>query len=80
MDIDKIIENINSYTIDEFFNLWKDQKDVFIIKYDGLREVNKYTIILMAHKNRFDSIIIECEEILCGIEDILVRYKDKLHN
>ena len=78
MDIDKILENINTYTIDEFFKLWEGQKDVFIIKYDGLRERDKYTVLLLAHENRFESIIIECEEVLCGIEDALIRYREML--
>jgi len=76
MDIDNIIENIGTYTIEEFFKLWEDQKDVFIIKYDGLRETNKYTVLLLAYENRFDSIIIECEEVLCGIEEVLLMYNE----
>lgn len=41
MNIDNIIEHINTYTLEEFFKLWEGQKDVFIIKYDGLREEKK---------------------------------------
>jgi len=79
MDINNTIENLGTYTIDQFFKLWESQKDVFIIKYDGLRETNKYTVLLLAFENRFDTIRIECEEILCGIEDALNQYKEMLN-
>lgn len=37
MDIDQLIDKFKNYSIPEFFKQWEGQKDVFIIKYDGLR-------------------------------------------
>ncbi len=75
MNIDKLFENLNNVSIGEFFDQWQRQKDVFIVKYDGFRINDKYTIIILGDKSRFDTINIECENILNGIEEVLIKYK-----
>lgn len=78
MNIDELIENQKTISISDFFKRWEAQKDVFIIKYDGLRDMNKFTVLLLGYKSRFEPINIECDDVQCGIEEVLLKYKEIL--
>lgn len=80
MDIDRLIRDVKCLTLEEFFEFWEEQKDVFIIKYDGVRPSKRFTVLLLSDQAKFATINVECEGIMIGVEEVLLKYRDILRN
>lgn len=77
-DIDQLIAKLDKLTLIDFFTFWETQEDIFMIKYDGLRETKKYSVILIGKDSRFEVIRRDCSDLLLGIKEVMLRYKNVL--
>lgn len=70
-----ILRNTNLLNINEIFHLFEKTEDVLILKYDGIREKNKFTIIIIGKESRFETINIEIDDLQSGLRMVLVKYQ-----
>jgi hypothetical protein len=55
-ELNNLIENIKSIHIENVFDFFEKSEDVLLLKYDGVRKLNCYTIIIMGKESRFETI------------------------
>ncbi|HMS30450.1 MAG TPA: hypothetical protein PKD32_11400 [Saprospiraceae bacterium] len=78
--LDNLIDKLDVINLVDFFKYWESNQDVFIVKYDGERSENKYTMMIMGFENRFDMIRFDCDDFRFGIKSILLKYSEILDN
>jgi len=73
--IEKILNDNEIVNLNEVYDFFSSTNDVFIIKYDGIREFKKYNIIIIGKESRFETINFEIENLQEGIKKALGEYQ-----
>jgi hypothetical protein len=76
--LEKIINSNETININDIYDFFTTTTDVFIIKYDGMRESKKFNIIIIAKESRFETINFEIENLQEGIIKALVEYQKNI--
>lgn len=77
-ELREIINNVSSVNINDIFHLFKKSDDILILKYDGERGENIYTIILIGNNGRFDTIRYEGDDLDEGLRTVLLVYLEHI--
>ncbi len=78
MTLEVLIKQLPNINLIDFFKFWEDKQDIFMIKHDGPREKDKYTLIILAKNSRFESIRSDCSNLQIGLGKILIEYQEIL--
>lgn len=74
-ELEELLENKSPININEIYVLFNNQSDdILIIKYDGVREINKYNVIIIGKNSRFEMINFEIESLQVGLRNALKEY------
>jgi hypothetical protein len=52
----RLIENIQEIPLEEIISFFERTDDILILKFDGVRDNNKYSVIILGKESRFDTI------------------------
>jgi len=58
-------------------SLVESRGDVLVMKMDGARESNKYTVVLLSGHNKFESIRMDSASLYTALQDVFKRYNKK---
>jgi len=73
-DIELIIKEIDSINIIQLLKMFESSNDILLLKFDGVREVNKHTVMIMGKESRFTPIRYEGDDINVGLLYCLNEY------
>ena len=68
------IQRNEDTSLEEVFNFFESTDDIFLLKYDGPRETDLYTVVIIAGDNRFESIRTDQADRETAISESLTRY------
>ncbi|MDM1368152.1 hypothetical protein HX052_07595 [Myroides marinus] len=74
MKIVDLLQNWDIVTLEEIYDFFEETEDIFIVKYDGERSINKYTILLSSSDSRFELIRRDCDNRKEGLLYVLKKY------
>ena len=74
--LESILKNEGNILIDDVFAFFENTEDIILIKYDGVRKGNNYTIVLMSKDSIFEPIRYEGNNIQIGIYKVLSKYSE----
>ncbi|UWY27742.1 hypothetical protein N4T20_18700 [Flavobacterium sp. TR2] len=74
--LEDILNDNNLLNINKVYHFFERTNDILIIKYDGIRDKNKYTIIIIGKESRFETINVENDDLQIGLRNVLVKYKN----
>jgi hypothetical protein len=74
IELNNLIENIDSIHVEKVFDFFEKSEEVFLVKYDGIRDLNKYTIMILGRESRFETIRYEGMNLKEGLFYILSEY------
>jgi hypothetical protein len=69
-----LISNINLLHVEDVFAFFEISEDILLLKYDGIRSANKYTMIIMGKDSRFETIRYEGLNLREGLRYVLSEY------
>jgi hypothetical protein len=75
LKLNEILSNNNTININDVYDFFTSTTDIFIIKYDGVRDFRKYNVIIIGKESRFETINFEIEDLQEGIRKALTIYK-----
>ena len=75
-----LLKNEGNIVIDDVFAFFENTEDIILIKYDGVRKGNSYTIVLMGKESRFEPIRYEGNNMQIGIYKVLSKYNNLIGN
>jgi hypothetical protein len=76
LELKKILDIHSELNINEVFEYFTKTNDILLLKYDGVRATDKYTVIIIGNNNRFETIRQECNSIEQGLRIVLNEYVD----
>lgn len=65
-------------SIEDCFCYWEGLGDVLVVKYDGVRESNHYTVILLGKDSWFDPVRLEGDNLVSLLNNAVNIHMDKL--
>ncbi|MDR2223467.1 MAG: hypothetical protein LBE34_12135 [Flavobacteriaceae bacterium] len=74
MKIVDLLQNWDVITLEDIYDFFEETDDVFIVKYDGERNINRYTILLIGSSSRFETIRRDCDNRKEGLLYVLKEY------
>lgn len=77
-ELKNILSNISKVSIDNIFSFFEKSGDIFIIKYDGIRLENKYTLMIMSKVGSFEMIRYDGNDLRKCLSVVLSGYLQHL--
>jgi hypothetical protein len=72
--LEVILKN-KQFIINEVYDFFNATNDILIVKYDGVRQSNKYNVIIIGKDSRFETINFEIDNLQEGIRKALTEYQ-----
>jgi hypothetical protein len=72
--LQKLLDSGSDLSLNEVISCFEGTKDVFLVKYDGLRETNRYTAVIIGENNKFDTMRRDFGSLQEGLREVLSKY------